>query len=176
MKHYLSLILIFLLFQFSFGQESENESFPENYFGIYKGELQIYGGNATRNFPMEFHFLPSDSTGIYKYMLVYGSGDTTEYRKYALIEKDKENGIYLLDELNGIQLDCRIVDNKMYFLFQVKDSLLTTFVTFEKDHLYFEIIATDVKNKNSTGGQDEETPEVFSYPIGVVQKATLIKE
>ena len=176
MKHFLSLISIFFLIQFSFGQESNNESFPESYFGIYTGELQIYGENATRTFPMEFHLLPSDSTGVYKYMLVYGSGETIQYRKYALIEKDKEKGIYLLDELNGIQLDCRIVDNKMYFLFEVKDSLLTTFVTFEKDHLYFGIIATDVKKKNSSGGQDEETPEVFSYPIGVVQKATLIKQ
>ncbi|PHS62563.1 MAG: hypothetical protein COB12_10570 [Flavobacterium sp.] len=176
MKRFKVLIVILLFFQFSFGQESENESFPESYFGIYKGELQIYGGNATRTFPMEFHFLPSDSTGVYKYMLVYGSGDVAEYRKYALIEKDKEQGVYLLDELNGIQLDCQVIDNKMYFLFQVKDSLLTTFVTFEKDQLYFEIIATDTKKKNTSGGQDEETPEVFSYPIGVVQKAILIKQ
>ena len=176
MKHFFTLIITFLCFQFSFGQENNNESFPENYFGIYKGELQIYGKNATRTFPMEFHLLPSDSTGVYKYMLVYGSGDVTEYRKYALIEKDKEKGIYLLDELNGIQLDSRVVDNKMYFLFQVNDSLLTTFVTFESDHLNFEIIATDIKNKNVSGGQDEETPEVFSYPIGVIQKAILIKQ
>ncbi len=176
MKRFKVLFVIVLFFQFSFGQESSNESFPESYFGIYKGELQIYGGNVTKTFPMEFHFLPSDSTGVYKYMLVYGSGDVVEYRKYALIEKDKKQGVYLLDELNGIQLDCQVIDNKMYFLFQVKDSLLTTFVTFEKDHLYFEIIATDVKNKNSSGGQDEETPEVFSYPINVVQKAILIKQ
>lgn len=176
MKRFKVLIVILLLFQFSFGQESNNESFPESYYGIYKGELQIYGGNVAKTFPMEFHLLPSDSTGVYKYMLVYGSGDVAEYRKYTLIEKDKEHGIYLLDELNGIQLDCRVVNNKMYFLFQVNDSLLTTFVTFEKEHLYFEIIATDMKNKNISGGQDEETPEVFSYPIGVVQKAMLIKQ
>jgi len=176
MKHFLTLIIALLLIQFSFGQEIENESFPESYFGIYKGELQIYGENATRTFPMEFHLLPSDSTGVYKYMLVYGSGDAIQYRKYALIEKDKEKGIYLLDELNGILLDCKLVDNKMYFLFKVKDSLLTTFVTFKKEELYFEIITTDVKKKNSSGGQNEETPEVFSYPIGVVQKAILIKQ
>lgn len=176
MKHYFTLISIFLLIQFSFGQESKIESFPESYYGIYKGELKIYGETVTRTFPMEFHLLASDSTGVFKYTLVYGSGDTIQYRKYSLIEKDKENGIYLLDELNGIQLDCRIIGNKMYFLFQVNDSLLTTFVTFEKDHLYFEIIATDIKKKNTSGGQDEETPEVFSYPIGVVQKAKLIKQ
>ena len=176
MKHFFTLIIIFFLIQFSFGQEIDNESFPESYFGVYKGELNINAGAVTKTFPMEFHLLSSDSTGIYKYMLVYGSGDVAEYRKYALIEKDKEHGIYLLDELNGIQLDCRIVENKMYFLFQVNDSLLTTFITFEKDQLYFEIIATDLKNKNTSGGQDEETPEVLSYPIGVVQKAILFKQ
>ena len=176
MKRIQFLTVILFFTQLAFSQNNSNENFPESYFGIYKGELKIYAGKVKKTYPMEFRLLPSDSTGIYKYMIFYGSGNTIEERKYALIEKDKEQGIYLLDELNGIKLDCKVLANKMYFLFNVNTSLLTTFVTFYEDHLEFEIIATDTKLINTTGGQDKDTPEVLSYPIGVVQKAMLIKQ
>ena len=64
----------------------------------------------------------------------------------------------------------------MYALFEVQDTLLTTFITFEKDHLIFEIIATKKENGTLSGGQNDETPQVISYPITTVQRAMLIKQ
>jgi len=170
--------LLFLLFstQFLFGQKATTLDFPDSYYGVYIGELIINSENNIKNYPMEFHLLPTDSIGIYKYMIVYGKDKNRQERKYTLKEVNKEKGNYILDENNGIILDCIVVTNKMYFLFEVMDNLLTTFVTFNKDHLIFEIVVTNTKNKKISGGENEDIPEVISYPISVVQKAILIKQ
>ena len=125
---------------------------------------------------MEFHLLPSDTSSRYQYTIVYGEGEQRQERNYTLIEKNARKGEYVVDENNGIILDDKVIENRMYALFEVQGSLLTTFITFEKDHLIFEIIATQTENKNISGGQDEATPEVISYPISTVQRARLIKQ
>ncbi len=125
---------------------------------------------------MEFHLLPTDSIGVHSYTIVYGKDEDRQERKYTLKEIDKNIGYYILDENNGILLDCKIIENNMCFLFEVMDSFLTTFVTFNDDLLIFEIVVTNTKSKKTSGGTDEGTPEIFSYPISIVQKAVLIKQ
>ncbi len=56
----------------------------------------------------------------------------------------------------------------MYFLFEVMDNLLTTFITFEKDRLFFEIVVTKTLQRKESGGQNDSIPKVYSYPISVV--------
>lgn len=176
MKTLYFLIIFFFTIQILIAQNDNPSSFPEAYFGIYNGDLVIHSEKGIKNYPMEFHLLPTDSTGIYKYTIVYGKDKNRQERKYTLREIDKITGIYILDENNGILLNCKVIENKMFFLFEVMDSLLTTFVTFNRDHLIFEIVVTNTKTKKTSGGTDEDTPKVYSYPISVVQKAVLIKQ
>ncbi len=176
MKVLLFLFASVFTIHLSIAQESNELHFPDAYFGIYSGDLIIHSKNGIKNYPMEFHLLPTDSTGIYNYMIVYGKDDNRQERKYTLKEKNKSTGSYILDENNGILLDCKVIENKMYFLFEVMDNLLTTFVTFKKNHLIFEIVVINTKKKSTSGGQDEAIPEVISYPISVVQKAILNKQ
>ena len=177
MKH---LKLVLFLFGFitlaTFGQDVETQNFPNSYFGIYTGDLIINTNKGVQNYPMEFHLQPTDSLGTYEYVIVYGKGEQQQVRDYTLKEKDVEKGIYTLDENNGILLESKVIENKIYFLFEVENSLLTTFITFNEKGLIFEIVATNTTQKIVSGGQNEETPEVFSYPINVVQKAVLIKQ
>lgn len=174
------LKLIIFLYGFTtfvtLGQNVETKNFPNSYFGIYTGDLIINTNKGVQNYPMEFHMQPTDSLGVYDYTIVYGKGEQQQVRDYTLKEKDVEKGIYTLDENNGVLLESRVIENKIYFLFEVANSLLTTFITFNDKDLIFEIIATNTTQKMVSGGQDEETPEVFSYPINVVQKAVLIKQ
>lgn len=176
MMKYLFIFLICFNSLVSFAQDDNSTNFPHSYFGNYIGNLIINTDKGIQNYPMEFHLQPTDSSGIYDYVIVYGKDEQRQERIYTLKEKDAEKGIYTLDENNGILLDCKVIDNKIYFLFEVLDSLLTTFITFNNKDLIFEIVATNTKQKMVSGGQDEETPEVFSYPINVVQKAILIKQ
>ncbi len=172
---YLSLIFFFI-FTNSSSQKLDTLAFPDAYFGIYKGKLNISSEKGGQQIPMEFHLLATDSADVYDYIIVYDIGEIRQERPYTLIEKDAQKGNYILDENNGIILDAKVYQNRIYFLFEVMNSLLTTFITFEENHLVFEIVATNTENKKTSGGQSNEIPQVISYPINIVQRAVLYKQ
>ena len=170
------LYILFVCFSFSVVSQELADRFPDDFFGIYTGNLHISSKNASQTLPMEFHLLATDSVGKYTYTLVYGEGETKQIRDYTLLEKDKEKGAYVVDENNGILLDCTILRNKMYTLFEVNNTLLTTFITFEKKYLVFEIIASAKSNRRVTHANEETKTEVLSYPITTIQRAVLKKQ
>lgn len=135
MKHLIALALIIFISITTVGQIDSASHFPQDFFGIYKGILHINSENGIKEIPIEFHMQATDSIKQFTYTLVYGEGDTRQERKYTLKEKDKDSGIYVVDENNGIVLDIKVVNNCMYTLFEVNGSLLTTFITFEKDYM-----------------------------------------
>ncbi len=169
--------IIFCLF-FSASAISQDKSidFPDDFFGIYKGNLHISSEKGNQNIPMEFHLLATDSVGTYAYTLVYGEGETKQVCRYTLIEKSKEKGTYVVDENNGILMDTKVIDNKMYTLFEVQGNLLTTFITFESGYLDFEIIFSPTSKQTTTYTENEEKIEVISHPITTVQRAVLQKQ
>jgi hypothetical protein len=175
--NYLTLFLIVLLAGMtSEAQPKETAVFPQAFFGIYKGTLQIEGESGSSTYPMEFHLLPTDSSRVYRYTLIYGEGESRQVRDYSLLEINKDKGMYVVDEQNGILLDDKVVGNRMYSLFEVQGTLLTTFITFETDHMIFEIVAARGENKKTSGGQTDSIPRVISYPISTVQRAILYKQ
>ena len=174
--NYLNILICTIIFCFSLQAQDKKVDFPKDFFGKYTGTLDISSTKGSQQYPMEFHLLPSDTLGKYTYTLVYGEGETKQVRDYKLIEKDKEKGFYVVDENNGIILDDRVIDNRMYSLFEVNGTLLTTFITFEDTFMVFEIIATPTAEKNTTFANDENKTEVISYPIKTVQRAILQKQ
>ncbi len=173
MKHVSFLLLLFYGFLV---QAQEIGQFPNDYLGIYKGVLHINSERGKQDIPMEFHLTATDSIGKYNYILVYGAGENRQERNYTLLEKDAEKGIYVVDENNGIILDDKVIDNRMYALFEVNGNILTTFITFEKDHMVFEIVFAPKDKKNTTNAENEEKTEVISYLITTVQRAVLQKQ
>lgn len=154
----------------------EAQRFPEAYFGRYVGDLVIKSAMEDQFVPMEFHLFPGDTLGRYEYKLVYGMGDTRQERAYELVALNAENGQFEIDEKNGIILDCQIVENKMYSLFEVQGNILTTFITFEEDHAMFEIVFAPKATVRNTISEDGDQIQVSAYPISVVQTAKLLKE
>ena len=171
----LVLLSIIFLSNISIAQENSDNKFPNSYFGKYKGDLIISTDNGQQQIPMEFHLLATDSIGKFVYTIIYGTDKKQQIRAYTLYEKDKKTGNYLLDEHNGILLNAKVVENRIYFLFEVMGSLLTTFITFDKEHLVFEVVATQTKDKVRSGGLSEDIPEVISYPASIVQRGVLMK-
>lgn len=171
--------LLFLSFFCSFGivaQTEPNANFPDDYFGIYKGTLEIEAENGIREIPMELHLKPTDTIGKYHYTLIYGEGDMRQERKYTLRDEDPEKGRFTVDENNGIVLDDKLMGNKLYSLFEVQGNLLTTFITFHQDHLVFEITFANKENRRVSQAENEEKTEVISYPISTVQRGILKKQ
>lgn len=156
--------------------ENDSLQFPEDFFGIYKGDLNMTTSKGERTIQMEFHLNKTDSIGKYQYMLVYIVDGNRQERKYNLITKDATKGEYIVDENNGILLDAKLIDNTIYSMFEVNESIITTTERFYKDAMDFEITFTDTKQKVISGTNDEEPTEVISYPITGRQKAYLIKQ
>ena len=167
-----------LLLLVSFGVFAQQDSlqFPEKYFGIYKGDLKITNPNGTQTIPMEFHLKEGDSTGIYAYTLVYGEGEQRQERPYNLLTINKDKGDYVVDENNGILLDSKWVEDTLYCSFEVNGNLLTTTERFYEDSMDFEITFSSKRDQKVMGTAGENTIEVISYPITVVQKAHLLKQ
>ncbi len=167
--------IIFLVSFIGFSQTNET-NFPNDFFGKYKGKLNITNANGTQQIDMEFHLLPTDTIGKYQYTIIYKSDKINQERKYTLLEKDKSKGQYVVDENNGILLNCMYANNSLYSIFEVQGGLLTTTEHFYKDYMDFEIMYS-VKEKVEKSLSTEEDPtEVLSYPVISVQKAKLYKE
>ena len=153
--------------------QDQKLTFPQDYFGIYKGDLEITNSRGTQTIQMEFHLQPTDSVGNYNYVLVYIADGKRQERHYNLIETDKEKGRYIVDENNGIILDATVVGNTLYSLFEVQGNILTTIETFFEDRMEFLITFSARKLKRTTG--TENSGDVHAYPVTTVQKGVLYK-
>jgi hypothetical protein len=124
---------------------------------------------------MEFHLTATDTIDSYNYVLVYMIKGEASPRNYTLKVKDKAKGEFIIDENNGILLNAKLFDNKLYSVFEVQGNLLITTERFYDDKMEFEIIFSGKDAKLISEG-NEETPAVTSYPVLVSQKATLLKQ
>lgn len=172
MRSYI-LFLLFLSFS-AFSQKTT--TFPDDYFGKYKGKLNIHNAKGSQVIDMELHILPTDSVGKYIYTIIYKSDKINQERKYSLIEKDKSKGVFAINENNGIVLNAFVADNTLYSIYEVQGSLLTTTEHFKDNYVDFEIMYTQKDKVEKTGKNTEEIPEVLSFPVMSVQKARLYKE
>lgn len=171
MKNIFLFSALFLLISTSFSQDKK-ANFPDDFLGVYKGTLLIDSPRGKQEIPMEFHMVKTDSVHRFDYKLVYNG----QPRNYTLVVKDKEKGIFEVDENNGIILPTKFASNILFSFFEVQGNLLSSRMAFSENQLDFEILFTAVKNKVKTGGVSKEIPKVFGYPISVVQKAILVKE
>lgn len=179
MRTYKTLGLLLLIFTFqigysALGQTSTEKKFPDDYFGKYKGLLEIDTAMGIQKIPMEFWLQPTDSVGKYDYVIVYGEGEKRQQRDYNLVAKDEKTGTYLIDENNGILLEAKVFENRLYSLYEVSGNLLTTFITFKEDQLLFEITVASTQKALETK-ENEEGIEVVSYPVFTRQQALLFK-
>ncbi|WP_052158411.1 hypothetical protein [Lacinutrix jangbogonensis] len=173
----MKLIFTLLIVAISFSAQAQDGTlaFPEDYFGIYKGDLEITNAKGKQSIGMEFHLAVTDSIGIYTYKIVYIFDGKRNDRNYTLKTIDKEKGEYVIDENNGIILDAKLVDNVLYNVFEVSGNLLMTTEAFFLDYMTFEIVFSGKKEKTVTKATEDGT-EVISYPVTVTQKAKLLKQ
>jgi len=74
-KTYIIVIGCLFVLSYGYAQDLKKVSFPQAYFGVYKGNLKITNPKGTQTIPMEFHLKATDSIGKYVYTLVYGEGE-----------------------------------------------------------------------------------------------------
>lgn len=168
MKPLFSFLLLFISI-ISFAQD---KIFPNDFFGIYRGKIEISSPQGKQEFDMEFHLKNTDTIGTYKYTLIYNK----QARNYFLIEKDIDKGQYIIDENNGIILQTTVFNKAIYSIFEVMGNLISNTIHFYDTYIDFEIAMSRTSQIEITGKGTQEIPEVKTYPIPIIQKARLYKE
>lgn len=165
------LLGLFVLFYFYACQRNTPQTFPKNWEGKYKGNLEISTPKGiVQTVPMELHILPIDSVR-WTWKIIYSG----QARNYELFLKDALKGHYVLDEKNDILLNSFLIGNTLYDEFQVQGVRLMSHTRKEKNKIYYEIIVKDTTIFQRTGGTNDSIPPVFDYRIKAVQKAILKK-
>jgi len=180
MKYLSIFILTFLILSCENKKEASTQEkvsplsekvFPEDFLGVYKGELKITSSNGTSKIPMEFHLTKTDSVDKFSYQIFYGK--ERDPRSYNL-ERTHNPNLFLVDENNGIILESAYADHTLYSTYEVMGNLLHNTEIFYDDKMEFMIAMARIQDTSMTGS--EESALVKNYPMSVLQRATLYKE
>ena len=186
MNNLTAIIILCFIFGLSFKGKCQNSllddinTFPESWLGNWVGDLHIYKENKlVQTIPMELEMAAIDTSDHFVWAIIYGEDKIAGRRSYELEVLDAEKGIYRVDEKNSIKLESYLFGNKLFSQFSVMESQLLC--TYEKvgDKMIFEIISGSINPISITGKEminEEEIPEVKTYPITVMQKATLVRK
>ncbi len=149
----------------------EEKEFPNDYLGIYKGNLNITTMKGKEAIPMEFHLIETSDSLNYQYKIFYGV-ERSE-RAYNL-KKTHNPHLYLVDENNGIILETAYADHTLFSTYEVMGNLLNCTEVFHDDYMEFMITMSRVQDTSITG--NAESAIVKNYPLSIMQKAVLYKE
>jgi hypothetical protein len=150
---------------------AEDTSFPGGWIGAWRGPLQIeIAGKPPQTMPMELHITPLEAPGRWTFRIVYNG----EPRDYVLVAVDAGQGLYQVDEQNSIVVDAKLAGDTLLSQFSVQDNFVQARYHRVGAALEFEILMVSWKTPNKTGGANG-VPEVQSFPIRVVQRATLTR-
>lgn len=151
--------------------KKQTTRFPEDFIGVYKGQLKIITNNGEQEIPMELHLEDAADSTRYGYKIFYGK-ERSE-RAYNLVRTHNEN-LFLIDENNGIILESGFSNNTLFSTYEVMGNLLNNTEKFFEDRMEFSITMSRVTDTSLTG--NAESAIVKNYPISVMQTATLYKQ
>ena len=154
----------------------EKGEFPESWLGKWKGTLIITKPTGdTTQVAMQLHILENDSIDGWDWKIIYGEDIEKGTRAYSLLEKDVEQGHYIIDENNSILLDGFLFGDTFFSRFSVMDNLLLAIYRKTGNQITFEILSGGEKPIAITGEGEEDIPPVGSYGLSVHQRAVLTK-
>lgn len=170
----MKLLITVLCSFFSHIISGQENPFPQNWIGNWKGELLWFktGSKEPQKVNMELRIHPSDSAHKFTWQIIYGSSKE-DNRPYTLIAKDTAKGHWVIDENNGIVLDQFWVADKFCGAFTVMNATIINNYWIENDQLMIEFFSISAKPIMTSGNGTENSPSVDSYKVGSYQKAIL---
>jgi hypothetical protein len=168
--------LICLAVSFFFLPKVQAQSFPADFIGHWKGEIDWFQqGNAMpKKIQVQLVVRPVDTAGHFTWQIIYGDKET-DNRPYVLKPVDTAKGHWIIDERNGIVLDQFWLGNKLTGVFTVNPSTVFNSYWLEGNKLLVEFIMTTAKPSGRSGNGTEESPHVDSYQVKSFQRGILSK-
>lgn len=156
------------------------DTFPYSWFGTWTGNLEIYNSKGlSQTIPMELIKGKTETDGVYRWHVIYGTDRVKGLRPYLLRTIDASKGLYVNDEMNSIKMESYYLGGKLFTNFSVEGNLLTSIEEKEGDKMKFEIIFGKDKPVSITGNEvvDGDTiPSVKTMPVIISQRAILTRK
>ncbi len=157
--------------------ESINEpGLPQPWLGTWRGEAIIDNpGGKADSFQMELVVDSTPSLDRFTWRLTYDGVQGKSVRDYELVLKDRQQGHYVIDEKNGIEIDAVLIESSLMSHFSVSGQ--TIWVKYElvgpsNNEIIFELVTAPEESETSSGGTDE-IPSVVSLRPASRQTARL---
>lgn len=176
--HRWSVFVILMLLSANLRAQVTDLPFPQSWFGKWQGNLEILQvDSVTQRVPMQLRIGPTTTPDQFEWTIIYG--DTLNGRRsYLLKTIDAKQGLYVIDEQNGIQLESYYLGGVFLSWFEVVGNQLLTRIERQDGILHWEVISGKMEPVSTTGdvviGQDT-IPPVTSYPIHRRQRARLVR-
>jgi hypothetical protein len=176
-SHMRVVFLLACIFSFSFTVVAQQNSFPKNWEGQWRGQLQWFktGQTEAQEINMELRIHSTDKANTWSWQIIYGD-ETKDNRPYLLTGKDSSGIHWLINENNGIVIDQFWIANKLCGAFTVQNSTIVNNYWMEDDKLIVEFYNVSAKPIATTGNGTDDSPKVDSYKIGSYQKAVLRRQ
>ncbi len=180
LTQHFTLFVCLLLSGAAMAQKTDSLAFPASWAGDWAGVLEIFNSKGlAQKVDMELSIQKIDTsrTGRYTFGITYGS-KSHDWRPYELVPVDPAKGAWRIDEKNSIIMETYLYGPKLLCWFSVMGNRLLS--TYEKrgDQIIFEIYSgsdTAISATGNTTYEGETIPEVKTYPMGVYQRAVLLK-
>lgn len=162
--------------------------FPDDWKGHWEGSCHQLrpASDGLEPFVMELIVEPIDPEqhpehpeGSWTWTIVYAMGNQRQERPYVLVPTDPEQGLWVIDERNSIELDATIIGDVLYSQFEIAGSTLAVSYRIDRhdegprdDTMTLEIVSFDSTNARDTGGE-APIPEVRTMKATSVQRCEL---
>lgn len=173
MKNFACLFFYLLMIAIPASAQDKTLDFPFSFVGKWKGTMQwMVTGKTTQTFTMQLRILPTDSTGIFTWQIIYGDREQ-DNRPYLLKPIDTAKGHWVIDENNSIILDNYVFGNCLKGAFTVSGNTIADNYCLENGQLKVEFTSIKLADKNTTGTGTGDAPHVDSYRITSYQVGIL---
>ncbi|MCB0686346.1 MAG: hypothetical protein KDC53_07470 [Saprospiraceae bacterium] len=149
--------------------QNSQKYFGDHCVGNWKGTMLMYNdGILSDSVAVLFEVSKIENEDNWIWRTTYQTAAKEIIKDYILKLEDAEKGQYIIDEKDGILLNCFQVENKLFSIFSVGENLLTAIYQITDEQIIFEV--TSGKKEQATGDGT-----ISNYSINHLQKVVLKK-
>jgi hypothetical protein len=141
---------------------------PKQWLGQWNGTMFLYKhGQVYDSVAVSLQIETILKDSLYTWKTDYHSAKMPMTKDYKLRLKDAKKNIYITDEGGGVELTNYLIDNKMYSIFEVQNTILTASYELRDKELIFEV---------TSGKKEPDAAQgINNYSVNFLQKVRLKK-
>lgn len=149
---------------------------PAEWHGVWVGQLTVHTVTGKSfNRPMEIQIEPIADSKSVTWKITSSFNDRQSVRNYELVPYPEQQGLFKIDEKNGILIDARLFGQTLYSYFQDNEMLTNVKYELRGDSVHVEMASVSLKDPKLTSLKDPAI-EIRSFGVRSVQVGELKKK